>query len=291
MKNKIAIITDTASDLSVEYCQENGIYLVPFTIYIKTNGQQVEYKDTYEITPNDFYAMMKSGSTVQTATATMGDIIAIYRQAEEDGYTEVIAIVTSSGLSGMCQNFTIAKEMYEGPLKIHVFDSKTLSYIEGMLVKKAFELAQMQVTAAEIIVELEQLYSGSKAMFVPATLEYLIRGGRLGGISAIIGSCLNIIPIAYVNEEGKFGGLEKKRGFKNAVKRMAEIICENAVVGRDIIYVMSGGSSEVYDSFQSKIKELAPDVEIRQGEIGAAVAAHAGPGVIACALIPWHKIK
>lgn len=286
---KIAILTDTASDITLDFCKENNIFLVPFTIYLSEEGIQKEYRDKYDVNATAVYQAMKNGDTPQTATAQLGDIANIYQKIEAEGYTDCIGIIASSGLSSMFQNFVIAKEMYEGNLNIHLFDSKTLTFVEMSFVNKAVSLIHEGKSVADVLQQLAYLRDNSILYFVPETLQYLIRGGRIGTINAMLGNLLNIIPIAYVDKEGKFSGAERKRGFKKAVKRMADLVLENAQVGRDVIYLGAGDGGEMFQWLQDYVKEKAPKIEVIIGEVGAAIAVHAGPGVLGAALVPYYK--
>ena len=237
MERKIAIMTDTACDLEIAYCKENDIFMIPFTIYITNKTEDLEFKDKYEISNHEFLEYMRNGYSVQTATALLGDVMTTYDEIEEAGFTDVIVISTSSGLSGMYQNYVIGKEMHEGSINIHVVDSKSLSHVQGAYVSKARDLVMQGFGVEEVLLGIDEMHANSKIYFVPETLEYLIRGGRIGGISAVLGELLKIIPVGFVDANGKFAEYSKNRGIKRAMKSLTKAVDDYIDIAKHKVFV------------------------------------------------------
>ncbi len=211
---KIALVTDTACDLSDAQLAEYGIRAVPLRV-TTTRG---EFRDRLEIDQDTLYELMKT-ELPKTSLPLPGDVSAIYREALAEGADRVVHLSISSGLSGACNMARlVAEEFPEGVVR--VYDTKTLSAGEGLLTLAAARCFSDGMGIDETFAELDRLRSGQLGTFVIQTLEFLRKGGRIGLVEGVVGSLLNIKPVIFVNPDGVYQTLVKARGFAKALDAM-----------------------------------------------------------------------
>ena len=170
---KIAILTDTASDIDIKLAEEMGIYLLP--LYVNLDSKY--YKDRKEFSPDEFYTWMKESDSIpKTSTASPGDLHEILEQIKNDGYEKVIAISIGANFSSTYNLFNMMK--MDG-LEIYVFDSGNLTLSEGIFAIYAKELVDEGYGFEQIIEKLNAKKEDSKVFFALDTFKYLVAGGRV----------------------------------------------------------------------------------------------------------------
>lgn len=275
--NKFAILTDTGSDLSVEVAEKLGIYLIPLYIHYKDKS----YKDRYELDPKIVYERFEE-EVPSTSTPSIGDISLVYDKIKEDGYKDLIVISISSGLSGAYNAFNLAKNDYEG-LNIRVIDSKNIAIATGFLALYANVLRERGLSFEETVKILEENIDKSKVLFTLDTLKYLIQGGRIGRVSGTIGSLLNIKPIISCDDDGIYYNVDKVRGRKKSIIRLAEIAKEYAREAKNYyICLCNGGANDSdYQLFKDELAEAIKNSQMSMDiDITASLVVHTGPGLI-----------
>ncbi len=276
--NKVKIITDTACDLTMDFLAAEGIGVVPMTI----NFPERSYRDGFDLGREEFYRLLTSAEKLPTtAQPTPGDFLQVMQEAVAAGQ-EVVVITISSGMSGTYESALLAREQIDQKEKIAVFDSRTASLGQGLIVLKAQEMAAAGKGKNEIIKELTGIRSRLYSVFTLDTLEYLQKGGRVSRVQAVMGDVLNIKPILEVNKEGRIVPREKARGRRRAIKRLLEIMASD---GRELynqlITIGHSRCEEEAVAFGEEIKKHYNTKEIRIGEISSTVGTHTGPGCIA----------
>ncbi|MDB4865990.1 MAG: DegV family protein [Cohnella sp.] len=279
----IAIVTDSTADIPKEIRDRLGISMVPLKVAFGNDT----YLDNIDLQPAEFYQkLVQSSSLPTTSQPSPADFFEVFKKLTDEGRT-VVSIQLSGTLSGTYQSALIAKSMLEGEGDITVVDSKSASYGYGMLVVAAAEMAAEGASVDEIVEEIHRLRREMRLYFLVDKLEYLQKGGRIGKAAAVVGSLLNIKPILSIDDDGGIFPVEKVRGHKRAMARIAELL--EADIGARPIHL----NIALTPGFDEGAKEMAALLKQRFGvrsyveaQIGPVVGTHAGPGTIGVFVTP-----
>lgn len=278
--SKIALITDTAADLDKETIEKYNIRVLPFRIIYKDR----EYLDKVNITPEEVYNRFKV-ETPTSSLPSMQDMENLYLSLEAEGYTHAIAIPLSTGLSGILGGLKVVSENHPNITTL-LFDSKSISMGEGVQVLECAKLIAEGKSFEEIADMLPSIQKKVHLYFVVGTLEYLIKGGRIGRISGTIGELLNIKPIISLDENGVYYPYTKVRGRKQSLSKLVELTGEIIAQHKCRVYVLDGGAPDegrkVYEALRgtSNVKSCT-----YAGNISPVSCVHSGPGLIGCVTI------
>ncbi|MTI80249.1 MAG: DegV family protein [Firmicutes bacterium] len=274
---KIAVVTDSTSDISEDKALEYDIKLLP----LKVVYHDRQYIDRVEIQPEEVYRSMEE-ETPKTSMPSPGETINLFHKLANEGYTDVIAIHISSGLSGTYQMVkSVAKQMKD-TINVEVVDSKALSLGLGFQALEARRLVQQGMSFNEVVDKVRSLPERVRVIFVVKTLEYLRKGGRIGYVAGTIGEMLNVKPIISINEEGKYYTFDKVRGRKKSLNKLVEIVKEYAKDKKLKLAVMHGDALEEAKMIADKLK--LPNLDIVSfNQIGPVMVVHTGPGLIGVA--------
>lgn len=278
---KIALITDSGCDLSLEILKENNISLIPLNI-IYSYG---EFEDKISITAEEVYDKLNV-EIPSTSLPSTKRINGILDNLEKEGFTHVIAIMISGGLSGTCNAIRLALENYPN-LTSYVYDTKILAYPQGMIVLEAAKAIKNGKDFDTIISELPNIRAKISGSFTLDTLEYLKKGGRIGKVAGTIGEMLNLKPIIGVDDEGVYHTLCKARGRKQALSKLTDLLKESLNGGKCRVCVLQGGALKEATAYLESIKDLDNIVDINITSISPALGVHTGPGLIGLAI---HKL-
>ena len=191
--SKIALITDSTSDVDKEMIQKYDLKVLPLRIIYKDK----EYIDRVTITPKEVYDNFIY-EIPSTSLPSMQDMEDMYLKLEEEGYTHAIAVIISANLSGTYNTLRLVSENHPS-IETCVFDSKSLTIGEAAIVEECGDLIKCGKSYAEIIEALPEIQSRITVYYAVDTLKYLIKGGRIGKVSGTIGEILTIIPIISIN--------------------------------------------------------------------------------------------
>lgn len=276
---KIAIITDSASDVSVELIKENNIRLLPFRVFYKDK----EYADRVELTPDMMYERLEQ-EIPKTSLPSTELITNTLDELAEEGYTHAIFITISQALSGTFNAIRLICEDYD-KLKTFVFDSMTLTMAEGAMVLEAAKLVKEGKSFNEIVETLPQYKDKIELFFTIDTLEYLQKGGRIGRVAGAVGQFLNLKPIITVADDGKYTVSAKARGSKQAISKLEHIAETYLEKNKYKVWVLEGHAKEKADALIEVIKKMPNVVECTYaGTIGPALGINTGPGLVGFAL-------
>ncbi|MGX4598396.1 DegV family protein [Faecalimicrobium sp. JNUCC 81] len=273
MKN-LKIICDSLSDIPKELIEKYDIEVVPLTVILDGN----EYKDGIDISNDDFYKILREENAYpKTSQATYAQFKEVFDKYVNEG-RKILYIAGSSAATGTYQSAVMAKNDTEG--EIYTYDSQTLTYLVGLLVVKAAQMAQEGKEIEEIISEIDKLREKTYVLFSVDTLEYLQKGGRISSTKAAIGSILNIKPILDI-KNGLVAPVCQVRGKKNVISKMVEIIKENC--GTDFsdqtMYIAYSDDFKERDRLTEALKEQFNPKSIEYFQIGTVIGSHAGPGL------------
>lgn len=274
---KIKILCDSMCDIPEEIREKDFLEMIPLTINI--NGK--EYKDGIDFTKQEFYHVLESSETLpKTSQATYIQFKEAFGKYVNEGY-DVICLTGSSRTSGTYQSATMAKNDVDG--NIYVFDTLFLSLGRGQYVIKACELVEeSNLSASEIVDELESIRESVNLFFVPFTLDYLKESGRLPSVVSFVGNMLNIKPICSM-EDGKNKIVTKVRGTKQIASKLVDMILEaNDYDLESKIITIGYGSNE--SDFEKLKEEVAKRIKAKKIFItrgGSCICAHTGPEILA----------
>ncbi|ERI95146.1 EDD domain protein, DegV family [Clostridiales bacterium oral taxon 876 str. F0540] len=265
--------------MTSEIIKEYNIRILPLRIIYKDK----EYVDRVTITPNEVYDNLVN-EVPTTSMPSMGDMENLFTLIEEEGYTHVIAITLSSGLSGTFNALKLVSENHSN-LITYLFDSKSLSLGLGALVQECGKLISEGKSFEEIVDILPAVKERISLYYVVETLEYLKKGGRIGKVAGTIGDLLNIKPIISIDDEGKYYTHAKVRGRKQSITKLIDIAKETLDHTKAKIFIMHGGALEqgrkMYDTFNGH-----PNVtSLYFTDISPALGVHTGPGLLGIAVV------
>lgn len=274
---KIAILTDTGSDISKSLAEKFGIYLMSF--YLNSNGN---YRKEVDINHEEFYKELgEMESFPKTSIPSPRELIEKFNQIKKDGYNKLLVITISDKLSSfnnLCNSLS-----YVPGLDIKVINSKNVALGSGMLALYASELLKENIEFDELVEKIEGLIHKSKVFFSVNTLKYLKAGGRIGRISASLGEALSIKPIITCDtEDGQYVVLKKIRGKKKQLSHLISMIKDILKDKKKYYIVVSRG--ENVSGFDRLKEELSEEIENAEKFITTTLtptlAANTGPGLI-----------
>ena len=275
--NKTAIIVDSCGDVPKEYFEK---YRHLFVLPMRINCQDGSFRDGIEISAEDVYRRQKT-ENLTSSTPNGADVEDLFRKIEEEGYQKAIAIILSSGLTSTVNYIRLAAEELEH-LEVAVYDSFSASIGEGAIAIQAAEYAEEGVPFEELKKKVEKLIAGTKVFFSIDTLEYLQKGGRIGKVTALAGTLLDIKPVITLDEEGELYTAAKVRSHKAVAKKLVQFVREQAQEGCAFnLLVADGGIQEERDALEVRLMEALPGChQIFRAKIGGALSIHLGPGLL-----------
>lgn len=275
-ENKIAVLTDSCSDVPQNLLEKFHIYQLSLSI----NYKEKSYRDRVDITPEEVYKGLEK-EIPHTSLPTLGEIHETIEKIIEDGYDQIIIPVISSGLSG---TYNAIKTVCDGfdNIKTAVIDTKNIALGSGFLAIYAAQLVEKKLSFEEIKNKVEAKISSSNLYFTLETLHYLIKGGRLGRVEGILGSLLQIKPIITCDKEGIYYTVEKVRGRKQSINKLIETVQEGLKDKKNYYLTISHGfAQDEANKIREKMQNYVDKATIyMEGQISPALGVHTGPGTI-----------
>jgi DegV family protein with EDD domain len=272
--SKIALITDSTSDLGKEEIAKYNIRVLPLRIIYKDK----EYIDGVNITGQEVYENL-SVEVPSTSLPSMEDINNLFDKLEKEGYTHVIGVTISSGLSGTHNSISLASQQHPN-ITSYIFDSLALTLGAGAIVLECGEMIKEGRSFEEIVEALPKIRSRIRVYFIVETLAYLIKGGRIGKVSGTIGEFFQIKPIITINKEGIYYTHTKVRGRKQSISKIIEIANETLARGRAKIWVLQGGALEEGKKLYEDFSKLSNISKLGFGGVSPVAGVHTGPGLL-----------
>ncbi|MBF7022709.1 fatty acid kinase binding subunit FakB1 [Staphylococcus kloosii] len=274
---KIAVITDSTSYLSESILKKHNIPIAPLSVTFDNGDNYIENETIFA---PEFQERMKKSKTIPTTSQpAIGEFIKKYEQLRDQGYTDIIGVFLSSGISGSYQTATQAAELVEG-VKVHTFDSKLAAMVEGSYVLRAIELINKGLQPKEIIDDLTDMRENTGAFLMVDDLKNLQKSGRITGAQAWIGTMLKMKPVLKF-DDGKIVPEEKVRTKKKALLALENKVIEKVKeLDTFTIFVIGGDKKEDTAWLYNDLKQKYPDYKIIYSEFGPVILAHLGSGGI-----------
>jgi len=272
----VRIVTDTTATLSSDYAAAHSIEIVPQIILF---GKE-SFKEEVDLSYAEFIRRLKASRQLpKTAAPEPGDLIKAYEKQLAAAPT-VISIHPSAEVSGTVRSAETAKAEVFASADIRIIDTRTIAANLASLVIAAAEWAESGVSADEIVKRLNTLIPRGRTYFLVATLEYLQKGGRIGGASAVIGSALQIKPILEI-KDGRVEALERVRTYSHALERLMQLVTEQCPRSPEArVSVMHADDLDAAQRLAADLRVALGLASIPIYSVGAAITTHGGPGAL-----------
>jgi DegV family protein with EDD domain len=273
----IALVTDHCHYLPRELAQQCGLHEV--SLYVHRDGNAVRES---EITDYGAYyeSLAHAAELPTTSQPSIGDFLATYEPLITAGH-EIVSIHLSGGLSGTVGSAEQAREQLgEAAGRVHVVDSSTACGAEGLMLLAAAAAIRNGDSAEQVIAQARAARSDLQFLFSLDTLEYLRKGGRIGGAQAWLGSALKIKPILSL--ESEIGAVERVRTSRKAFERLVTLLEQMKSVGCDGWVVQHTNVPEQAEALVQRGREIFGTEPVFVSEIGPVIGTHIGPGLLGC---------
>lgn len=279
---KLAVITDSSAFLQAETLRKEDLFVLDIPVNI--DGQ--EYVEGVNLTAQEFYEKMaRSSELPKTSQPSIAKLDEILSSLKEKGYTHVLGLFLSSGISGFHQNIQYMTDEFEG-LTISFPDTRITSAPLGFMVESVFQWIELGNDFETILAKLTEQIENTSAFIMVDDLNHLVKGGRLSNGAAILGNLLSIKPILYFNDQGVIEVYEKVRTEKKATKRLVEIVKEATSSGNYRITVIHGNASQKAADLRQLLLDGGVATDISIATFGSVIGTHLGEGSIALGYTP-----
>ena len=280
---KVAIVTDSTSDLPAQMAKSRSISVVPLTLTF----EGLSLLDGVDIRPSEFYRRLPAATTHPTTSQPSPARFAETYTSLLESHSDIVSIHISEQLSGTFASAQQGAAMTD-PDRVHVVDSRVVSMSLGLVVLAASQLAAAGAEAESIVAKVNAMRSQVQTYFSVATLEYLRRGGRIGQASALVGSVLQVKPVLCIRD-GLVTPLERVRTFERALSRVVEL-ARQVDRGDGICAIVGHADAEADAERVGRELESISDTLLIQ-PLGPVVGAHAGPGVVGVGCYPAGLLR
>ena len=276
---KVAIVTDSNSGITQKEAKELGIQVLPMPFYI--NGEL--FFEDITLTQEEFYQRLAEDADSSTSQPSPGDVVDLWDKLLEE-YDEIVHIPMSSGLSASCETAIGLAEDYDG--RVQVVNNHRISVPQRNSVSDAQILAGQGCSAKEIKAELERMAFDSIIYIGVDTLEYLVKGGRIGKVTATAGTLLQIKPIITFASDGQLQSVAKVRGRGQVMDKLVAMAVKACGEHRRYnLAVANGGAPAEMELVRQKLITALPDYDhIWEGEIDGTLSVYIGDGVLGAAV-------
>ncbi len=278
--SKIALVTDSTAYIPQELVQQYNLTVAPQVLIW---GEET-YEDGVDIQPDEFYARLKTAkvmpTTSQVSIATMKSIFESLVEKDFD----VLGIFVSSKLSGTLQSAIQAKEMLENAgEKVTFVDSNSTAMAMGFQVLTVARAIADGASLEDAIALAEKARSHTGVYFAVDTLEFLHRGGRIGGAQRFLGTALNMKPVLAV-QDGRVEAVERIRTKRKALERVLELVIEQTEGKSPVrLATLHASAEEDARALLNKASNALDPLESILTSVSPVVGTHAGPGTVGLA--------
>ena len=280
--NPYVIMTDTNSDLPVDYYEEHGIKVLSLKYLVDGETYDLEHP----LDTGEFYAKMRNGSMPTSAQVNPDEAKAKMTECLEEGL-DILYIAFSSGLSGTYQSGVVAKNEIDDEgrypnQKVIVIDSLAASLGQGLLVHKAVQMKDAGKSIDEVADWVEKNKNYLCHNFTVDDLFHLHRGGRVSKSTAVLGTMINIKPVLHVDDEGHLISLKNVRGRRKSLNALVDRMQEQAAgFENDIVFISHGDCIDDANYVRDLVKERFGIENFLINYVGPSIGAHSGPGTVA----------
>lgn len=272
----VKIVTDSTADLSSGLCKEHEISVV--SVYV-CMGQK-SYRDGIDISQEEFYEKLANSPVHPTTSQpTPDDFARVYKELSKET-DEIVSIHVTSKLSGTCSAALQGKELAATKSNITVVDSEAVTMGLGIIAMCAARSASKGESLAQVLEEIKDAINNTHMFATFDTLKYLLLGGRIGKVKALLGSVLNVKPVITCRE-GELAPIGNVRTRAKGVEKLFEFV-KNALNIQELAVVHSTTPDEAR-SLRDRFMSLVEGNRLHLAQLGPALGVHGGPGTLAVA--------
>jgi DegV family protein with EDD domain len=274
---RVVVVTDSNATVPEALARELDIRVVPILL----NLADRTYRDGVDMTPAEFYRLLRTTTHVPTTSSpSMGDFVRVFAAAGQES-AGVVAIVLPPQLSAIHNVAVMASQLVDGS-PIRVVDSGTAAMAQGFVVLEAARAAAAGADVEEVVARAEEVASKVRFYAVLETLEYLHRGGRIGGAAAWVGSVLQITPVLRVLD-GKVEPFARPRTRPRAIQVMLDGVAKQVGDRPVHVAICQADAQEEAEDLKQRVEELFDCSELYVTEFTPVMGTHAGPGLLGMA--------
>lgn len=281
MTEKMALFVDSGMDLPPEIAALDGVFIVPLSI----NYSNGSFLDKIDITAAEIYGRLDQ-EIPTTSLPSLEIIENTIQQIKNEGYTHILAVSISSGLSGTHNALRLLLNGHED-ITSHIIDTKSIGIGGGIQAAYLKELIDKHYSFDSLVEIGELLPKKGRIFFSIPTLEYLKKGGRIGLVTSILGTALNLNPVISCNDEGIYYTVTKARGRKKSLQKMIDQLVafgENSTDYR--IGIAYGTCQEEAELVKKTIEEKLPHATVIYfNDVSPVLGVHTGPDVIGVTIL------
>ena len=280
----LAVVTDSSASLPTEVADAAGIRVIPLQVVI---GAESFDETSDDLSPEVLAAALKEFRPVSTSRPAPAVFSAAYEELAAAGATAIVSVHLSGEMSGTFESAQLAART--SPIPVLAVDSRQVGIATGYAALSAAEAGAAGASAQEAALAARRRADAATSLFYVDTLEYLRRGGRVGAAAALFGGALAVKPLLTL-EDGRVHTREKVRTASRALARLEDLAAEAASDLPVDVCVAHLASAERAGQLAERLTDrLAGGLEGREvwcGEIGAALGAHVGPGMVSVCVAP-----
>jgi DegV family protein with EDD domain len=272
-RRPVAIFTDSASDLPEEVVRAHGIHVTPLLLIDGDNT----YRDRVDISAEEFHRRIEEApdSLPTTSQPAPADFLRTFEVAAEEGEV-LLGVTAGSTLTGTFHSAEAAGRHFDAA-PVHVMDSLGASLLQGLLVLKAAELAELGTDPGKIVKELERIRRQSNILFTVDTFDRLLASGRVGRGRAVLGSMLNVKPVLGLDPEGKVVPVGKAIGRNRVAELLIEKVKEQVGSARKVRFgVVHVGYPDIIKKMTTRLRKEFGQVEVLSAPATPVIATHIG---------------
>ena len=280
---KIAVVTDSTAYIPAQALGDLDIPIIPLWLIW---GDE-RFRDGVDIDPPTFYRRLRKAKTLPTTSQpSAGEFVDFFRRVAAENDTDtIVGAYISTGISGTVASAEAAKAQVP-ELDITVIDSLFTSMGQGSIVLAAARVAAAGGSLEKVIAAAKDTRDGMNLLLTVDTLEYLHRGGRIGGAQRFLGTALKIKPLLHL-EDGRIEALTQVRTKRKAIAQMLDIV-EERLGGRQMaeVAVLDADSPEEAGAVAEQVKERFGISTVYCAMVSPVIGTHVGPGTIGISFYP-----
>ena len=280
-EQRIAVITDSGTDVPADFCREHDVRIVPLRINFSDG---TSYRSGVNITPPELLDRMQT-EVPKTSLPSPDEIRRAFEQARSDGYEKAVMVTLSSGLSATNQTaLMVASQVEDFP--IIVGDSLSIGIAAGMIVMETVRLIEEGVPFEELETRIEGLAHAGRVFFAVKDMGYLHRGGRINDTIYRLGKVLNIKPVLMCDpEDGHYILSKKARGWERALDTEVKLVVDQTKGYKKVrLAVCCYETSDLFDRLDAQLREAvapyAEVVDVIHANLSPDLLVHTGPDLV-----------
>ncbi|HET9118702.1 MAG TPA: DegV family protein [Pseudonocardiaceae bacterium] len=277
----VAVVTDSTAYFPDGYAERSGVRQVPLHVLV----DDTHWLDGVQFGSAALVAALERRASVTTSRPTPEEFETVYTEAIRAGADTVVSVHLSRALSGTWDSARLAAENV-GAERVRVIDSQSTGMGLGFAVLAAAAVAAKGGDVTAVCDTAARVGARTRVFFSVDSLDYLRRGGRIGQAAALLGTALSVKPLLHV-DSGRVVPLEKVRTSTRARARLVELVAQAAGPSPCVLAVHHLGAAEHATGLVEQLRSRVPAVsECLVSEVGAAIGAHAGPGMLGVVVLP-----